>query len=411
MKILLSTLGTRGDVEPYLALGSCLRTRGHEVTLVTGHGYDKPAGQLGLNYVKLPVDFRALANFDISTTAGKFAAYKEFRAALEPLHDQMFWSVRVSDPDVVVYHPKTYAMLPIAKAFGAIAVPSTLLPLFWPSPDFPHALLPLRSLGRAGNLLSHRLMDRLAMAAQNRIIAGWVRRHSVLRRYADTPMHYARGYHPEGRLTPFLHAYSPVLTGTRTPPSSFIITGHWRYDRGSDPAEASVERFLSNGSEPVYVGFGSMPAANARHITETVAEALEADGRRGILCTGWGGLAPAITSDLLTVEQVSHAWLFPKCSTIVHHGGAGTTHEAVWAGKPSVICPVLGDQMFWANRAENLGIAPRAIPRRRLSVDALRRAFAHADENSMRYTAEVLGREIKLIDGAERAAIVIESLE
>lgn len=179
MKIFLSTLGTRGDVEPYLALGSCLRRRGHDVTLVTGHGYDEQAGRAGVTYVKLPVDFRALANLDISTASGRFAAWKEFRSALEPLHDQMFWSVRVSRPDIVVYHPKTSAMLPIARAFGAIAVPSTLIPLFWPSPDFPHALLPAKDLGRAGNVLSHRLMDRFAVFAQGRIIAGWMRRHSV----------------------------------------------------------------------------------------------------------------------------------------------------------------------------------------------------------------------------------------
>ena len=134
-----------------------------------------------------------------------------------------------------------------------------------------------------------------------------MRRHNVLHRYVGTTMLYARGYHPEGKPTPFLHAYSPVLTGTRAPPSGFEITGHWRCDRESESAVASIERFLSDGPEPVYVGFGSMPATDARRITETIAEALQADGRRGILCTGWGGLAPATSSDLLTVEQVSHA--------------------------------------------------------------------------------------------------------
>jgi len=115
-------------------------------------------------------------------------------------------------------------------------------------------------------------------------------------------------------------------------------------------------KFLSEGEKPIYVGFGSMPGINHKRVNTALVGALEQSGLRAVIATGWGGIGELSSTDKLHVlDAVPHPWLFPKVAAVVHHGGSGTTHEALRWGRPGVICPLFADQPFFGQQVARLG--------------------------------------------------------
>ena len=127
------------------------------------------------------------------------------------------------------------------------------------------------------------------------------------------------------------------------------------------------------GEPPLYIGFGSMGfGKNAATRGATIREAVRRVGARAVVATGWGGIDLTETSDkIFVVRDIPHEWLLPRTAAVVHHGGAGTTAAGLRAGRPTLVCPVLGDQGFWAERIFHLGAGPRPIAVRRLTTATL----------------------------------------
>jgi sterol 3beta-glucosyltransferase len=161
-----------------------------------------------------------------------------------------------------------------------------------------------------------------------------------------------------------------------------------------------------------YIGFGSMGSRNPLETADLVLAALDRSGQRGILVSGWGGLSQAnLPATVHMVESVPHSWLFPRVSAVVHHGGAGTTAAGLRAGVPSIVIPFFGDQLFWGQRVEKLGVGTAPIPRKKLTVDNLARAIDRAvTDLVMRQQAANLAAKIQAEDGIAIAVSVIESI-
>jgi sterol 3beta-glucosyltransferase len=210
-----------------------------------------------------------------------------------------------------------------------------------------------------------------------------------------------------------LYAYSPVVLPTPADwDRSSVAAGYWFLDRPrSWEPSASLRAFLIAGPPPVYVGFGSMPSQDAARTTRIVLAALERTGQRGVLATGWGGLAAAdLPPSVYLLAEAPHDWLFPQMAAVVHHGGAGTTAAALRAGVPTVICPFFGDQPFWGRRVATLGAGPPPIPQRRLTVDALSAAVRTAvSDPAIRERAAAVGAAIRAEDGVYNAIAAIEA--
>ena len=164
--------------------------------------------------------------------------------------------------------------------------------------------------------------------------------------------------------------------------------------------------FLASGPAPVYVGFGSTYEWNTTELTDIVVQALLRARQRGML----GGLRAAkVPDEIVAVEAIPHDWLFPRMAAVVHHGGAGTTAAGLRAGLPSVIVPFAWDQPFWGRRVWELGVGPRPIPRKHLSVERLADAITAAVSNKeMRLRAQALGERIRQEDGVARAVEAFE---
>ncbi|MBC9820796.1 glycosyltransferase [Terrabacter sp. MAHUQ-38] len=183
---------------------------------------------------------------------------------------------------------------------------------------------------------------------------------------------------------------------------------------GSDGLSGPVAEFLADGPAPVYVGFGSMPTPDPTGVVRGVVDVLSSLELRGVVSEGLSGLTldglpvePA--GRVLAVGSTPHDLLFPRCSVIVHHGGAGTTAAAVRAGVPQVVVPHAADQPYWGRRMADLGVAPPPIARKDLTPARLRVALEVALSVEARRAAYALGEQVRAEDGAGDAARLVDA--
>jgi hypothetical protein len=210
---------------------------------------------------------------------------------------------------------------------------------------------------------------------------------------------------------PVHHGFSPLVVPRPADWRTGLTVGGywWPYDTGSRLPDR-LEEFLDAGPAPVFVGLGSATVPDAARLGAQVVAALRRAGLRGVIQRGWAGLA-AGGEDMLTVDDVPHALLFPRMAAVVHHAGAGTTAAGLRAGVPAVPVPVQFDAGFWSARLVALGVAPDVVPLRRLTVDALASALVRATrEPAYRERARSLGARIRGEDGAAPVLAALDPL-
>jgi sterol 3beta-glucosyltransferase len=312
--------------------------------------------------------------------------------------------------DAVVYHPKGLAGAHIAEALRTPCFLALPLPLLVPTRAFPTPIGSLPDI-KALNRASYAAM-RLSLLPFRSTLSRW--RQELLglpARFAITD-HFAIG----GRPIPVLYAFSRHLV---TPPSDWpshvSVTGCWfTEDEASVGLPADLERFLVAGPPPVYIGFGSMTGRDPEQLTQTTLDAVRLANVRAVIATGWGGLtASGGGSDVHILRSVSHTELFPRCAAVVHHGGAGTTHAGLRAGRPTIVCPVAMDQPFWGARVQAAGAGPEPIPHKALAgpkgAERLASAIRVAvSDPGIARAASDLGDAIIREHGVQNATDVIE---
>ena len=413
MRTLILTFGTRGDVQPYAALARALLDAGHEAAVCTAQGFRSLVEQAGVPYLPMGDEMLELVQAgmpDLRGPADGLRLARRLSAAMRTSMRDQWQAARSFSPDRVVYHPKALAGLHVAERLGVPAAVSLPLPFFTPTTAFPVPFV-ARTLGGTANRLSYQL-NRFTAVAYGGLVNEF-RRETLglpgLPRWSD----YLRL--PDGRPVPALYAYSPAVVPVPPdyPPYAHV-TGCWFLPEPSgwrpDPA---LESFLQAGDPPVYVGLGSMGfGRHARARGSAVLEAVRSVGARAVVATGWGGLELDRTDpDVHVVEDVPHAWLLPRTRAVVHHGGAGTTAAGLRAGRPTLVCPVLGDQAFWGERVHRLGAGPRPLPARRLTATALAQRLGDlTSEPAYADRAEELGVALRAEDGLGHAVRVLEEL-
>ena len=406
MNVAVLTLGTRGDVQPYVALSTGLKQAGHEVTLVTGKGFDELVAGRGLRYVALDLDLLELAR----SPEGK-AALRSARGALRLIRQLLHtWRQMLVDEweaawdaDAVVYHPKAFGGYHIAEALdvpGFLALP---VPALSPTRAFPTPVLPLPNLGGALNRLSYELFFHSSTAPYRRMI-NWWREHTLgLAPLSLLASELKRDGEPVTKLYCCSQHVVPVPADWD---KSSLLTGYWFLNQGSgwEPSN-ELATFLEDGSPPVYIGFGST-APDSEGSRAAALAALKGLGRRGVLATGRSGMAGP---QVIEIDSAPHDWLFPRMSAVVHHGGAGTTAEGLRAGRPTAVFPSnFGDQLYWGMRAHTLGLGPKPVPQKKLTTERLAAAIRAVTENKrMRSLAEELGERIRAENGVARAVEII----
>ncbi|MFP2895928.1 glycosyltransferase [Corallococcus sp. 4LFB] len=410
MRVLISTYGTRGDVQPFVALAKALKANGHVVALCTPTGFRGMVERHGIPYAHMDNAVLELTESVLRapTRAEQRRLFKGFGAIVRAAMEDEWRAARELEPDVLVYHSKALGSHHIAEKLGAVELLAMPLPLT-PTREFPAPIIPGFRLGGWLNALSYRVLT-----LANAVWAGATNDFRVKTlglpprsRFAD-PMKKA-----DGSAVPALYAFSEQLLPRPTDwPPQAQVTGCWfldEADQWTPPAE--LQSFLEEGPPPIYVGFGSMGAAHAETRAATVLKAVALTGERAVLATGWGGLkAHEHPANVFMLESAPHDWLFPRMSAVVHHGGAGSTMAGLRAGKPTVICPFFGDQPFWGHRVHRAGVGPQPVPRKSLTAERLAEAIRTALSSTVQAQAAAVGERIRAEDGAARAVQLIEQM-
>ena len=409
MHITILTAGSRGDVQPYVALGHGLQAAGHQVKLVTSERFAPFVEQYGLTFASLEADFMQLA--ETAEGRARLGARNSLllMRTIRPMLRRMLdagWQA-AQDADVLLYHPKALGGYHLGEKLAIPTILTHPIPLASPTGDFAAVALSLPNLGRWGNRTSQRVLWKLIQAPYRSLINTWRRERLGLGPYKDD---LQRADHPE----PCLYGYSPALVPVPDDWESqwVCVSGYWflPFTPPWEPPQQLVQ-FIEAGAAPIYIGFGSMPPMHAQRLTAMVVEAVQKTGIRAVLATGGGALDAVADENIYALEAAPHEWLFPRMAAIVHHGGAGTTAAALRAGKPMLICPFLGDQGFWGRRVAALGAGLPPIPRRRLSLPKLMYALRQLiDDQALTAAAATLGAHIRNEDGITTAVKFVECI-
>ncbi len=406
MRITILTVGTRGDVEPYVALGLGLQHAGYAVRIVTEGGFEGFVKAYGVEFAPLRTEFIQLAQ----SAKGKMALsgkkslglIQEVIPMLRKMLDDA-WDA-AQDSDAIIYHPKAMAGQHIAEKLKVPCFLAMVLPALSPTRAFANPVLGDHNYGGWLNKLSFTLTIKAMFMPYAKMINQWRAEKLGL-----PPAKFDLTLN--GRPIPKLYGYSQLILPN--PPdwdNSTFVTGYWRLPPTTNwTAPNELLTFLDNGSPPIYVGFGSMTLPDPERLARIVLEAADKSNQRVLMASGWGGLATStLPEHAYILESVPHDWLFPRCVAVVHHGGSGTTASGLRAGKPTLVCPFFGDQPFWGRRVCELGVGPKPIPQKKLSVENLSEAMRQmTTDEKMRQKAQDLGEKLREEDGVANATEII----
>jgi sterol 3beta-glucosyltransferase len=409
-RIAIATIGTQGDVQPYLSLACALQQRGYSVILGASSDFEEFITSHGIAFHSLGGSIQAflsqarfesamsqsmLINGPVLLRQGQMIVDTAARAAWE----------MAQGADAIIGNMNTSFIIDIAEALKIPAIMSALQPLNSTS-EFPLCMYYGPTFGRALNRLSYTHMT-VQQIYYN------LPRNRLRRELMGLESRKKGGFfkNTEGAALPTLYAYSSLISPRpRDWPKGAIVTGYWDLpDRsGWRPSEA-FRKFLSAGEAPVYVGFGSMPFGAERN-TQILRDAVKLWGGRAVVARGWGGLNPDdLPPEIFAIEKAPHDQLFKYVQGVVHHGGAGTTSAGLHLGKPTLVVPQAVDQPYWGRRIFELGCGPKPVRLRRLTPEILAASLADLTTNaSYRVAAEALASRLADEDGTERAIKVLE---
>lgn len=349
MRVLLSTYGSRGDVEPLVGLVVQLQDLGTEVRVCAPPDEDFAQRLAGVGVSMVPVGQSARA----LTTAAPSSADLPRRAA--ELITAQFEAVTAAAEgcDGLVatgVMPAAAGALSVAEKLGIPSVSVTFQQLTLPSPHRPPLAYPGRPF--PPDVTDNRTLWDLDAQSIDALFGEALdtSRASI----GLPPVRHVRDYVFGDR--PWL-ATDPILDPWRgTSDLDVVQTGAW-IPPDDRPLPADLVAFLDAGTPPVYVGFGSMPMGAAKDAARVAIEAIRAQGRRALVGRGWADLALIDDlDDCFAVGEVNQQALFTRVAAVVHHGGAGTTTTATRAGAPQVVVPQVVDQPYWAGRVAAMGI-------------------------------------------------------
>ncbi|KAF2000541.1 glycosyltransferase family 1 protein [Amniculicola lignicola CBS 123094] len=412
--IVCLTIGSRGDVQPYIALCKELMKDGHKTRIATHAEFEPWIRSHGIDFA--PVDGDPAELMRICVEHGMFTfgflreANSKFRGWLDELCESG-WSA-CQGADVLIESPSAMVGIHIAEAleipyFRAFTMPWTR------TRAYPHAFANFeKSMGGQFNYLSYVAFNSMFWTAIAGQINRWRRRDLGLQ---STTLAKLNQDH-----RPFLYNFSPsVVPPPLDWPDWIRVTGYWFLDEGElyePPADLVnfIAKARQNEKKLVYIGFGSIVLDNPTAFTQTLVDAVIKADVYCVLSKGWSDRLGAkdatkvevpLPDCILQIKSAPHDWLFKQMDAAVHHGGAGTTGASLRAGIPTIIRPFFGDQFFSATRVEALGVGRRV---KEVTVNKMGQAIWEATNSQrMIIKAKALGQRIRKENGPQIAVQTI----
>ncbi|KAI3505058.1 hypothetical protein L1887_26931 [Cichorium endivia] len=444
LKIVILVVGTRGDVQPFIAMSKQLQDFGHHVRLATHENFRSFVETAGVDFYPLGGDPHILSEYMARNKGLIPLAPGEIIIQRKQLKD-IIESIlpACTKPDLktgqtfraqaIIANPPAYGHAHVAEA---LRVP---LHIFFTMPwtptfEFPSPMA--RVPESVDNLLSYISIDfiiwwglrgyinnikrKLGIVPQSAgnwlsyivvdlIIWCGIRRHiiDIRKKLNLAPISYFSMYRGSISHFPTGYMWSPHVVSKPSDWGPLVdVVGYCFLNLGHEyqpPQE--LTQWIGKGTSPIYIGFGSMPLEDSKKTTNIIIEALRKLGQRGIIYRGWGDLGTSleISDDVFLLEDCPHDWLFPQCAAVVHHGGAGTTAIGLRVGCPTTIVPFFGDQYFWGDRIHHKGVGPCPIPISQLTVEALSDAIIFMLQPEVKARAMNLAKLIENEDGVANA--------
>jgi UDP:flavonoid glycosyltransferase YjiC (YdhE family) len=414
MKINILTIGSRGDIQPYLALGVGLQRAGYTVRLTTHDTFKELITRYGLDFWPIGGNIQEITQGEegqrmIAAGGNPFQALSRLRQALEPILAECLAQTWHScqDVDAVISSGTAFFGDDVAERLGLPSFIALLQPIL-PTGSITHPMVSPLPLGKTVNRLTYQFFNRFYWQLFKQSVNGWRQHTLTLAPHPSCPFLSQRW-----RSLPKLFGYSSTVIPH--PPdwdATHHVTGYWFLDSTPDfTPPPDLQAFLDAGAPPISIGFGSMASRDAAETTAIALAALAKTGQRGILLTGWGGIQETdLPDDVFKLDAIPHDWLFPRMKAIVHHGGAGTTAAVLRSGVPGIVVPFFADQPFWGDRATQLGVSPQPIPKKQLSADRLANAIHQTLESSViQQRAKQVRSAIHAEDGIDHAIQVVNT--
>ncbi|KAJ4405477.1 hypothetical protein N0V91_005217 [Didymella pomorum] len=439
LNIVMHVVGSRGDVQPFVALGKVLKnTYGHRVRLATHPNFKGFVREHGLEFFSIGGDptrlmafmvknpslmpnMRSIASGDIGQRRRDVAEYIQgcWRSCYEPgdgtndshnesADDRIGSGITASHfvADLIIANPPSFAHVHCAERLG-IPLHIVFTMPYSPTQAFPHPLANIQSSNadtQLTNYISYALIELLSWQALGDIINRFRAKCLGL-----DPVSMIWGPGALQRLqVPHTYCWSPALIPKPTDWGSHVSISGFSFLTTPDYAPASdLLEFLNNGPAPIYIGFGSIVLDDPDAMTQLIFEGSIKIGQRVLLSKGWGGMGADelhVPDEVFMLGNVPHDWLFQHVSCVVHHGGAGTTAAGIAAGRPTVIVPFFGDQPFWGAMIARAGAGPRPIPYKQLTVDKLASAIEFCLRPATLDRARDLASKIAAEQGSNTAA-------
>lgn len=332
MHLSIAAVGSRGDVQPYLALGLGLQRAGHQVRVCADRLFESLVVSTGLSYAAVtaaPVD---MMQQNLSRVGGPVKLMGWLERHFKPLAHQFFSDLEIATrhTDAILYSTRAFAGYHVAEkhgipALGVYNIPITPTNAFQ-NPSFPPppAWLPFK---KTYNWWSFHIANQFFIYMIKPVVNEC--RQYILGLEPKPASFYRR---LDVSRIPVLYGFSPTLLPIPEDWGDWLqVSGHWFFDQLPDwQPSGELVRFLESGKPPVYVGFGSMIDEQIERATSIVLGALQRTDQRGILLGGWGGLGKGdLPETILRIDSIPHDWLFPRISAIVHHGGALLRRSAI----------------------------------------------------------------------------------
>lgn len=399
-KMTILTLGSRGDVQPYIAIGHYYQQRGYEMTICTGASFQPLVEAAKLNFYPT-FDLIAL----LETPEGKAMMEAPFhhplrtwnytKTVVQPGYRQSFndfWQAS-QGADVIIYHPKVVCAIDIAEKLAIPAFHTSPVPILYPITEFPNlALSPTKNLGATLNRLSY-VVNQQADRAFIKEINNF--REHVL----NLPKRKAGKYatqREDGTEIPIVYPLSQSLFADVNSWQGHVQLPGFFAVPISGTLTAEVETFLATGKAPIVITFSSMPLAQPEVFWQVITEYAEQAKERIIFLRGASGVRVSSTADILVIDQAPHELLFARAKAVIHHGGIGTVAAALRAGVPQLLFPQAVDQPFWARRLKKLGLVSKMPKLTELTSRSLAQLVAEACQPQRRVVIEEYQRCLQI---------------
>lgn len=405
MRITCLTIGSRGDVQPYIALCKGLLAEGHKPRIATHGEFKTWVESHGIEFAPIGGDPSELMQLCIQNGTFTWAFMREASSRFRGWLDELLASAweACQGSDLLIESPSAMAGIHIAEALGIPYFRAFTMP--WTrTRAYPHAfVMPEHKMGGAYNYVTYVMFDNVFWKATASQVNRW--RRNLL----GLPSTNLEKMQPN--KVPFLYNFSPSVVAPPLDYSDWIrVTGYWFLDEARtwtppDDLREFIEQARKDNKKLVYVGFGSIIVPDPAKMTQEVIDAVLKADVRCVLSKGWSdrmddnktNASPEVPlpPEILQIKSAPHDWLFAQMDAAAHHGGSGTTGASLRAGIPTIIRPFFGDQFFFGDRLEDLGVG---ICLRKWGANSFARALWEATHSErMIIKAKVLGESIRKV--------------